>query len=123
MGRRALIVVWLLAASGCRVRTYAPGDAGIDAPASEAAPADVPAPLALDFAVTGCARYDVGAARCTGLPPLTLSFSPVGSPALTRFLWTFGDGTPASSERAPTHTDAIPGDYDVTLVAAGSVVS
>jgi PKD repeat protein len=127
MRRAALLIAWMcscgLAAGGCRDRAATPPDAGYDAPLSEVPPAENPGPLALDFAVTGCARYDVGAVRCTGQPPLTVTFSPVGSAALTRFLWTFGDGTPPSSERAPTHTYVVTGDFDVSLVAEGTVGS
>src|SRR4051812_7319046 len=98
-----LLAVALLATGACRARFPAApangGDAGPDA-----AGVDAPQPLALDLAVTGCARYDAAAARCFGAPPLTLSFSPVSSPSLVRFLWSFGDGTPDSSDRAPTHT-------------------
>jgi PKD repeat protein len=86
---------------------------------------DVPTPLTLDISVSGCASYeqagacgpDAGAVPCcTGRPPLALSFAPVGSQDLTRFLWTFGDDTPTSTDRAPTHTYAHPGKYQVTLV-------
>ena len=120
MVRRALSAALVLAACGCRARFFTPESGGTDAGA-DAPPADAPEALALDFAVTGCAQYDVAAARCLGAPPLTLSFSPVSSPSLTRFLWTFGDGTPNSTDRAPTHTYALPGTFDVTVIAAGSV--
>jgi PKD domain len=120
---RALVACLLLTGGACHMRTFAPSDAGLDSSSGETALADAPEPLALDFAVTGCAHYDVGQARCTGLAPLTVSFSPVGSAALTRFLWTFGDGTPTSSERAPAHTYVLPGVYDVSVVAEGKVGS
>jgi PKD repeat protein len=123
MVRRALAACLLLTVGGCHTRGFGSADAGMDAPGGEATLADAPEPLALDFAVTGCAHYDVGAPLCTGLPPLTVSFSPVASPALTRFLWTFGDGTPPSSERAPVHTYVLPGAYDVSVVAEGTIGS
>jgi PKD repeat protein len=123
MIRRVLAASALLFAGACHTRTFQVADGGRDAPAIDAPTADVPRPLAVDFAVTGCARHDIGEARCSGLAPLTVSFSPVSSPALTRFVWTFGDGAPTSTERAPTHTYALPGTYDVTLVAAGEVGS
>jgi PKD repeat protein len=119
-----------LAAVGCHKGTSG-ADGGRDAPASDAPPPDAPTALALDFAVTGCARAaadagatngDGGAAACTGTAPLTLTFSPVGSAALTRFRWTFGDLSPPSSERAPTHTYLLPGTYDVGVVAEGDAV-
>src|SRR5215471_10622592 len=100
---------------GCRVH-FAPA-AGGDASA-DAAELDVPEPLALDFAVTGCTSYDPNMPRCSGPPPLTLAFAPVSSASLTRFLWTFGDGTPDSSDRAPTHTYVRGGMYDVTVIGA-----
>jgi PKD repeat protein len=120
VGRARSAALLLLAACGCRARFFTPEGGPTDA-GGDVAAADAPEPLALDFAVTGCAQYDVAAARCLGTPPLILSFSPVSSPSLTRFLWTFGDGTPSSSDLAPTHTYALPGIFDVTVVGAGSV--
>src|SRR5580704_4018706 len=101
MVRLGLAVCALLpcvALSACHTRVYAPGDGGLDAFAGDAPSGDVASPLALDFAVTGCATFDVVTERCAGAPPLTLVFSPVSSASLTRFLWTFGDGSPTSSE-------------------------
>jgi hypothetical protein len=92
-------------------------DGGSDATAT----GDAVEPQALDFALTGCGRYDAGAGRCYGAPPLVVSFSPIGSASLTRFLWDFGDGTPPSMERSPSHTYALPGNYQVTVTGAGSV--
>jgi PKD repeat protein len=81
--------------------------------------------LSLEIAVTGCAGFDTTSdptrLRCSGPAPLVLSFSPVGSPEFTRFLWRFGDGTPVSSERAPVHSYALPAEYEVTLIGAGDV--
>jgi PKD repeat protein len=112
------------ALSACHTRTVT-SDGGPDAGSGDAAASDAPGALALDFAATGCARRDAGAtsadggvAPCTGAAPLTLTFTPVSSPALTRFRWTFGDDSPPSSERAPTHTYVLPGVYDVGVVAA-----
>ena len=48
-------------------------------------------------------------------PTATVSFAPVGSPALTTFLWMFGDGTPNSAEVAPSHTYALPKSYTVSV--------
>ena len=73
-------------------------------------------PLALDFSATGCAKFDAVASRCDGPAPLTLTFTPIASAEVTRFLWTFGDDTPDSSERSPSHTYALRGSYRVTLV-------
>src|SRR5260221_3364594 len=121
------LVLWALPPG--HARPSAPGS-GLDASAGDGAAADVLGTLALDFAATGCGRAEAGGARsdggvapCTGAPPLTLTFSPVSSAALTRFLGTFGDGSAPSTERAPTHTFVLPGAYDVALVAEGAVGS
>jgi PKD repeat protein len=119
MLRRALVALSLLALGACTPRTIQYSDGGLDAGASDGPAGEAPGALALDVSVTGCARYDVGAARCTGAPPLALTFAPVGSPTLTRFVWSFGDGTPNSTDRAPSHTYALPGSYDVAVVADG----
>jgi PKD repeat protein len=125
MLRPGLVVCALLplvALSACHTRTLG-GDGGLDALGGDAPGADVAGPLAVDIAVTGCATFDVAAEACAGAPPLTLTFAPVSSPSLTRFLWTFGDGSPPSSERAPTHTYLLPGTYDVGVVAEGAMGS
>jgi PKD repeat protein len=107
----------------CHTQTSA-RDAGPDAGSGDATASDAPGALALDFAATGCAPAaaaagaDGGVAPCTGSAPLTLTFAPVGSAALTRFRWTFGDASPPSSDRAPTHTYVLPGTYDVGVVGA-----
>ncbi len=119
MLRRALVALSLLALGACTSRTIQYSDGGLDAGSSDGPAGDAPGPLALDVSVTGCAHYDVGAARCSGTPPLTLAFAPVGSPTLTRFVWSFGDGTPNSTDRTPSHAYALPGTYDVAVVADG----
>jgi PKD repeat protein len=105
-------------ATSCHARTSATssGDAATDAAV------DGPAPLTLDISVTGCAVFDLTAITCNGWAPLALSFSPVGSLQLTTFLWTFGDGSSPSSARAPMHTYALPGSYDVSVTGAGVAV-
>jgi hypothetical protein len=123
--RRSLLVASIaLAALACRDRTAAPPDAGNDGGRNDAAN-----PLTLVVAVTGCATYQAAggctnpeAPCCTGAPPLTLSFVPVGSPELSQFRWTFGDGTPPTTERAPSHVYAHPGEYLVTVVGGSSEV-
>jgi hypothetical protein len=99
-----------LAAGACRDKGANPIDAS-----SDDIRVDGPSPLTIDIAVTGCASYDPATATCRGSAPLTLSFAPVGSPELTQFRWDFGDGTPTTSERAPTHTFAHADSYEVTL--------
>ena len=105
---------------GCHQRGYVVPvpDGGI----SDARGGDLSAPLTLDISVTGCPSFDAVRVVCSGSAPLTVSFAPVGSPALTTFLWTFGDGTPSSSERAPSHTYALPGNYDVGVTGQGDSV-
>jgi PKD repeat protein len=120
LGRGFWLPLCLALSLGCHQRAYvAPGlpDGGISD-----AEGDLFAPLTLDIAVTGCPSFDVVNVVCSGSAPLTVSFAPVGSPALTTFLWTFGDGTPSSSERAPSHTYALPGKYDVGVTGQGSTV-
>jgi hypothetical protein len=102
---------------GCHQRFFVPPgtDAAIDGTGNDGL-----TPLTLDIAVTGCATFDITAVACSGTAPLAVSFSPVGSPELTTFVWTFGDGTPPSLDRAPMHTYTLPGSYDVTVTGAGT---
>lgn len=59
----------------------------------------------------------------TGTAPLTDTFSVTGSGGLPNatgstaygYLWNFGDGSPDSASRAPTHTYTLPGTYTVTV--------
>jgi PKD repeat protein len=108
----ATVVVVSMSVAGlaCRDNPGVSRDGGTDG-----VKADAPTALTVDIAVTGCASYDASSHLCTGRPPLALSFSPVGSPELTQFKWDFGDGTPASTERAPAHAYAHPDTYDVVL--------
>ncbi len=123
--RRSALAVWAalawcaaLAPAGCRDRAGGTAlDAGRDGGAVDAA-----TPLSIDIAVTGCASYDVANVVCSGHAPVTLAFAPVGSPALTTFLWRFGDGSPPVSDRAPVHTYALPGRYDVSVTGQGPMV-
>jgi len=125
VGSQRLIVASIaLAGLACRERGAAIPDAATDGIQSEGSSA-----LTLVIAVTGCADYEpVGncgpngstAPCCRGAPPLTLSFAPVGSPELTRFKWSFGDETPTTADRAPSHVYAYPGTYQVTLIGDGN---
>jgi hypothetical protein len=110
---RGQLAVAILALAGlaCRDHAAPPRDA-----ASDGLKTDAANPLTLEIAVTGCDTYDPTGPVCTGKPPLSLSFAPVGSPELTQFLWTFGDGTASTTERAPSHVYTHPADYQVTLV-------
>ncbi len=101
-----------------------------DAGWRDAEPSDAALPPKIDISVTGCASLgasdsgaaDGGATECLGAAPLTLRFSPVGSPGLTTFLWRFGDGSPPVSDRAPTHTYALPGRYDVSVTGGAGTM-
>ena len=123
-GQRFIVVSIALAGLACRERGAATPDAAIDGGRSEGSSA-----LTLVIAVTGCAPYEAAglcgpnggtAPCCRGAPPLALSFAPVGSPELTRFKWSFGDDTPTTTERAPSHVYAYPGKYQVTLIGDGN---
>jgi hypothetical protein len=125
----ALGAVAFAGATACGHSDKHSTDAALDVPATGDAPASDgnPRPVALDFSATGCSSYDSFNARCDGNAPLTVVFTPIASPELTRFLWDFGDGSVPSSDRSPSHTYALPdlvdsgiSAYDVTLVAAGS---
>jgi hypothetical protein len=112
--RAALAVLFLAAPLACHQRVYTPpsvdaggkSDGGIDGP---------PTPPSLRISVTGCEAFEVVSMVCSGSAPLSVSFAPVGSPSFTNFLWSFGDGTPPSTERAPMHTFTLPGPYDVSV--------
>lgn len=113
----AAALVLATATAGCRQNAGTPprSDAAVDAGGDGGGLT----PLTLDIAVTGCATFDVTAVACSGVAPLTVTFSPVGSSVLTSFLWSFGDGSPTSSDRAPTHTYTLPGSYDVKVTGGG----
>jgi PKD repeat protein len=66
-----------------------------------------PDPVAASF--TGSPR--------SGSPPLQVSFTNTSTGADTYF-WTFGDGE-SSSERSPSHSYTLPGNYSVSLRASG----
>jgi len=116
--RKAFGVALLLAS--CRDGSPAAPDAAVMMrPLDATVPSDVSAsPPSVDFIVSSCPKVEDGP-RCTGRAPLTLEFVPLVTASVTRFLWTFGDGTAKSSARAPVHTYAVPGQYDVLLVGGG----
>src|SRR5690349_20250333 len=119
--RLALVLAAVAAAAGCGGGGATASDAAADrAPADTGSPGDaLSAPLALAIAVTGCVTLDATTTTCHGAAPLRLSFSPVTSGALDTFRWDFGDGSPASAERAPSHTYFMAMQYDVTVSASG----
>ncbi len=77
-----------------------------------------PAVLAVDFTVIGCPTFDPNIPQCRGPAPLTLTFVPITSGTVTRFLWDFGDLSMKSYEDIPTHTYTQPESYDVSLLGA-----
>jgi len=97
-------------------------DAGSDVvPVDVAPPSEVGGmPLALDFSATGCSEFDSALVQCRAPAPVTLNFAPIATTGLTRFQWTFGDGSPMSTETAPAHIFTLPGRYTVTLTAGGT---
>ena len=75
-----------------------------------------------DFAATASADKTVGPA------PLSVGFSALasGGTAPYAYLWSFGDGSAASTAQSPSHTYAMPGFYTATLTvtdARGGVIS
>ncbi len=60
---------------------------------------------------------DFEADKVSGKPPLTVTFTDksTGGESIAGWRWDFGDGTPVSTERNPTHTYSSKGVYDVKL--------
>jgi multiple sugar transport system substrate-binding protein len=58
----------------------------------------------------------------SGPIPLTVSFKavPIGGTAPYSFQWDFGDGTPTSTERTPTHNYTSAGTYTATITITDS---
>ena len=108
MGPISLLGAALIGAQACGRggQSVADGAADllpVDAPA---VPEAASAPLALDFSASGCGTFDAKLPRCNGTAPLSLTFTPIASAEVTRFLWTFGDDTPDSSDRSAVHLRA-----------------
>ena len=106
----------------CGGRSSPVTDAGPDgAPLDTAPAADTgPLPLAVDFTVEDCPRYDSAEPSCTGVAPFTVRFVPVVTTTISKYLWNFGDGTSDDTADTPSHTFSTPGSFDVTLVGVGS---
>lgn len=63
------------------------------------------------------------ASSTSGLEPLSVAFtdtSTAGSASITKWAWSFGDGS-TSSEQNPTHIYVSPGKYDVSLTVTTSI--
>jgi hypothetical protein len=116
----ALALLGALTAA-CSKETPSPVDAA-DAPVeTDAGQVDGrPTVLAVDFTVIGCPNFDATVPQCRGPAPLTLTFVPITSGVVTRFLWDFGDLS-KSFEALPTHTYTLPESYDVSLLGAPSL--
>src|SRR5262245_60869724 len=110
----ALALLGALVAA-CTDDPPAPPDGGPDAPAGPdaAEPDSRPTLQAVDFTVIGCPHFDPPIPQCRGPAPLTLTFVPITSGTVTRFIWDFGD-LAKSFEDIPTHTYTQPESYDVS---------
>jgi len=77
-----------------------------------------------DFAVSGCQGISMAdggvAGQCLVTAPATLAFVSLDEGQASTFVWSFGDATPSSSSRMPTHTYRYPGVYTVGLVVGGA---
>ena len=106
-------------ASGCPDDSPVSPDAGGDSGGSpDVGGLDGPPPVfAVDFTVIGCPSFDPSIPQCRGPAPLTLTFVPITSGTVTRYLWDFGD-LAKSFEDIPTHTYTQPEKYDVSLLGA-----
>ncbi len=124
MKRAAVPLLLFLAQAACRSNNAAPPPQPKPTDGGDDGPGYAPAPNALDIAVTGCAssKIESGTEMCSGPAPFTVTFSPVGTPGLTSFVWDFGDGSPPSSEVAPVHTYSIPGRYDVSVKGSSALI-
>jgi PKD repeat protein len=117
----ARVVLLGAAALGCQQKApmSLPSSSGGTSGGSDAATQQ-----SLGISVTGCATFDVKNKLCYGTAPLTVSFAPVGSSAFTNFLWSYGDGSPPSQERAPMHTFTLPSsgaDHSYDVYVTGQV--
>ena len=100
-----------------------PPDSGTDGPVGAVDAGDTrPTLLAVDFTIVGCPDLDPVTPKCRGQAPLSVSFVPIFSGNVTRFLWDFGDLT-ESSETFPDHTYALPGIYDVSVTGLPSLAT
>ncbi|WP_235284827.1 PKD domain-containing protein, partial [Methanosarcina sp. 2.H.T.1A.15] len=55
--------------------------------------------------------------KTTGVPPLSIAFTDTSTGLPTSWSWKFGDGT-SSTDRNPTHTYSLAGDYTVNLTVS-----
>ena len=59
------------------------------------------------------------ASPTTGTAPLTVAFTDSSTGTVAGWSWNFGDGSPNSTERNPTHTYAAAGTFPVSLTVTG----
>ncbi|MFA5073121.1 MAG: PKD domain-containing protein [Nitrospirota bacterium] len=57
----------------------------------------------------------------TGTAPLSVTFTDLSTQSPSIWLWNFGDGTPNSTEKNPTHDYSAVGSYTVTLTATNGI--
>lgn len=69
--------------------------------------------------VTAPPQNDFIGTPTKGIIPFNVSFQYMPDDTPTSFNWTFGDGSPNTTTRNPTHTYTTPGTYDVTLTVTG----
>ena len=60
------------------------------------------------------------ATPASGAVPLAVQFEDASTGSPTSWSWSFGDGSPVSTQQDPSHTFAEPGTYDVTLTVANA---
>jgi subtilisin family serine protease len=63
----------------------------------------------------GAAPANFSASSTLGAAPLTVRFTDASPASTTNWLWDFGDGTSASTERNPVHAYSSPGEFTVKL--------
>jgi PKD repeat protein len=117
-----LITLTVTACHGCTKTAEPARDAGAVLSPPDVAPTQptLAASLTVDFTVEDCPLIDSQTPSCAGTVPLTLVFVPLATSTVTKYIWDFGDLTPSNVESTPSHTYSVPGNYTVTVVAAGA---
>lgn len=99
------------------------GGAGLDARAGiiDAGPLPdrIDPLLWVELSATGCSSGGADGEPCTGPAPLAVQFTAIAPAPISTYVWSFGDGSPTSSEAAPLHVYELPGTYDVALTVSG----
>jgi PKD repeat protein len=63
---------------------------------------------------------DFTASPASGMTPLTVQFTDTSTGSIVRWQWTFGDGTPNSTNQNPAHVYNNAGTFAVTLTVSGA---